>query len=36
MLLEVSNYNALESRKVENLPSVVEMDELIKTISLYR
>jgi len=36
MLLEVSNYNVLESQKVENLPSVVEMDELIKTISLYR
>jgi len=36
MLLEVSNYNVLESQKVENLPSVVEMDELIKTVNLYR
>jgi len=36
MLLEISRYNSLEGGDVQNLPAVVEMDQMIKNASLYR
>ena len=36
MLLEVSRYNSISSGDVNNLPVIVELDELIKNAKLYR